>query len=61
MGFGRWFLDLLKQADEYELKKMEIKNRVPSEIKNYYITINNRVIKVTESEFKEWVERKLLE
>lgn len=60
MGFGKWFLDLLKQADEYELEKMRINNRTPTEVKNYFITMNNRVIKVTEKEFREWVRQNQL-
>ena len=63
MGFGKWILDSLRQADEMQLKKYEIDKKYPqppSITNNYFITINNRVIRVNESEFREWVKKNQL-
>jgi len=63
MGFGKWILDSLRQADEMMLKKYEIDKKYPHPppiTNNYFITINNRIIRVNESEFREWVKKNQL-
>ena len=50
------FLDFLSKLSE---SKLEIGEK-PIIINNYYITIDNRVIKLTENEFNKYVQEKHL-
>ncbi|MBI4010473.1 MAG: hypothetical protein HY361_04800 [Candidatus Aenigmarchaeota archaeon] len=58
MNLGIWkgFLELLDKSGN-----LEIRFDTPPTINNYYyLTVNNRVIKVTESEFKEHIKNNKL-
>ena len=56
MGIWKGFLELLKQADNLEIRWGE----QPVTNNYYYITVNNRVLKVTEEQFKEHVKQNQL-